>query len=52
MKLILRNQLLRSPNSETASVKSSSRTLVALALAGVVTGVNYFFQNFIANQDN
>lgn len=51
MKLILRNQIIRSSRSEVQSARlSSSRLMISLTLAGVVAGVNYYFQNFIADK--
>jgi hypothetical protein len=52
MKLILRNQIVRSAQTEFSTRKTTSKTIVALALASIVTGVNYYFQNFIAETDN
>ncbi len=53
MKLILRNQLVQSNQGSTILVpKPVSKVLLSLALAGVVAGVNWYFQNFIADQDN
>ena len=53
MKLILRNQLVQSnQGSKIVVPKPVSKVLLSLALAGVVTGVNWYFQNFIADQDN
>lgn len=48
MKLILRNQIVRSAEIDNLSVRTSSKAFIALALASVVTGVNYYFQNFVA----
>jgi len=49
MKLILRNQIVRAAESDNVSGRTSSRTFISLALASVVAGVNYYFQNFIAD---
>ena len=49
MKLILRNQIVRTAHSDNVSGRASSKTIIALALASVVAGVNYYFQNFITN---
>jgi hypothetical protein len=50
MKLILRNQIVRTAHTDNVSGRSTSRTFVALTLAAVVSGVNYYFQNFVNNQ--
>ena len=52
MKLILRNQIIKSAQIQNTSSKFTSRALAAFSLAGVLAGVNFYFQNFIANQDN
>ena len=53
MKLILQNQLVQWNQGSTNVVpKPVAKFLLSFALAGVVTGVNWCFQNFIADQDN
>ena len=49
MKLILRNQLVKSTHTEGSSSRSP-KTFVTVALAAVVSGVNYYFQNFVADK--
>lgn len=50
MKLILRNQIVRTAQTDNVSGRSTSKTFVALALGSVVAGVNWYFQSFIADQ--
>lgn len=52
MKLILRNQIVKTATAEyTSEVKPRvSRTLLAFALAGAVSGVNFLFQNLVTEQ--
>ena len=53
MKLILRNQLVQTTQGQIVSVRRpATRIFLSLTLAGVVSGVNWYFQNFIADQDN
>lgn len=53
MKLILRNQLVQTNQGSVIVVpKPVSKVFLSLALAGVVTGVNWYLQNFIAYQEN
>lgn len=52
MKLILRNQIVKSVRGQSFKSQSSSRLVVSFALAGAIAGVNYYFQNYIANEEN
>lgn len=52
MKLILRNQIVKSVRGQSFKNQSSSRLVVSFALAGAIAGVNYYFQNYIANEEN
>lgn len=50
MKLILRNKILRTTKAETVSDNSTSRSIIGFTLAAIVSGVNYYVQNFIADK--
>jgi hypothetical protein len=51
MKLVLKNQYLKLAQYKSPfAQKSVSKTITVFGLAAVVTGVNYYFQNFIAEK--
>lgn len=50
MKLILRNKILRTSKAETFSDNKTTRTIIGFTLAAIVSGVNYYIQNFITDK--
>ncbi len=47
MKLILRNQVIQAAETDSKKGKRTAKSVIAITLAAAVTGVNYYFQNFI-----
>jgi hypothetical protein len=52
MKLILRNQIVKSAQVGEASGKATSKAVTTFTLAAVVTGLNWYLQNVICDNDN
>jgi hypothetical protein len=56
MNLALRNQLKRltelAPYSGQTQSRISMKSVTAGVIATLVTGVNYYFQNFVADKEN
>ena len=50
MKLFSKNVIVKTALIDSHSGRKSSRAFLALALGSVAAGVNYFFQNFVADQ--